>query len=179
MDEERDDQVRSALVKGLVLVAGIAVVIALGTVLTVKALGLGQDAATTPVGPDATQPPSQLPSSALPVPGESSSPTMTTSPSKSPKPGKGDIQLSITPVKAQPMQRVNLTGRYPGNDNVTLAVQRYEDGSWQSFGGVQATVRVGTFATYVQTGRTGENRFRVFDPSTGKGSNVVLVTIGG
>ena len=28
------------------------------------------------------------------------------------------------------------------------------------------------------TGRTGENRFRVFDPQAKKGSNVVLVTIG-
>ena len=56
-------------------------------------------------------------------------------------------------------------------------MQRFEDGKWSDFG-VQATVRVGTFATYIMTGRTGENRFRVFDPKTKKGSNVILVTIG-
>ena len=74
------------------------------------------------------------------------------------------------------MERVNFTGTYNGADNLQLEVQRFEDGKWKDFG-VQATVRVGTFETYIMTGRTGENRFRVFDPETDEGSNVILVTI--
>ena len=58
-----------------------------------------------------------------------------------------------------------------------LEVQRFDTGQWRSFG-VSTTVRVGTYATYVQTGRAGEQRLRMFDPQTRKGSNVVLVTIG-
>ncbi len=74
------------------------------------------------------------------------------------------------------MERVNLTGRYQGADNLTLQVQRFEDGAWSDFG-VTATVRVGTYATYVQTGRVGEQRFRMRDAQADQGSNVVLVTI--
>ena len=74
------------------------------------------------------------------------------------------------------MERVNFTGTYKGADNLQLEVQRFEDGKWSNFG-VQATVRVGTFETYIMTGRTGENRFRVLDPKTKEGSNVILVTI--
>ena len=57
-----------------------------------------------------------------------------------------------------------------------LEVQRFDAGQWTNFG-VQATVHVGTFATYIMTGRSGESRFRVFDPQTKQGSNVILVTI--
>jgi hypothetical protein len=75
------------------------------------------------------------------------------------------------------MQRVNLTGTYRGADNVTLQVQRLEGGRWSDFG-VGAAVRVGTYTTYVLTGRVGENRFRMHDPTTGRNSNVAVVTIG-
>ncbi len=36
---------------------------------------------------------------------------------------------------------------------------------------------MGTFETYIMTGRSGETRFRVFDPETKQGSNVIMVTI--
>jgi hypothetical protein len=75
------------------------------------------------------------------------------------------------------MERVNLTGRYRGADNVELQVQRFEEGEWRDFG-VKASVRVGAYDTYVMTGRPGEQRFRMWDPAARKGSNVVLVTIG-
>jgi hypothetical protein len=74
------------------------------------------------------------------------------------------------------MERVNLTGTYKGADNLVLKVQRFESGRWSDFG-VDATVRVGTFATYVQTGRPGEQRFRVYDPVAKQGSNVVVVSV--
>ena len=53
---------------------------------------------------------------------------------------------------ARANERVNLTGTYKKADNVGLQVQRFEDGKWRDFG-VSATVRVGTFETYVMTGQ--------------------------
>jgi hypothetical protein len=176
-EEERSAEVRTALLKALGIVVALGVVIAIGTMLMVGALGLDDDESTGPVGavPSPTQP---LPTTALPVPGETESsateePTDLVTPDDA---AKGPIQLSVSPVLARPMERVNLTGTYPGRDSVGLKVQRFEDGQWSDFG-VSATVRVGTFETYVMTGRSGENRFRMFDPETDKGSNVVLVTI--
>jgi hypothetical protein len=176
-DEERTEQVRGALFKALGVLVVVGVAIYLGTTVMVRALGLNDDSGAGPVGSASSSSSRPLPTKALPVPGESDSPTDeptdTAPPSK--KPG-GDIQLEISPLQAKPMERVNFTGSYQGADNVSLEVQRFEDGTWSNFG-VQATVRVGTFTTYILTGHTGENRFRVFDPQTKKGSNVILVTI--
>lgn len=179
MDEERSAQVRGALLKGLGVIVVIAVVIALGTTLLVHALGLNGDDSDSPVGSSSPGVPSAspLPSSALPQPSDSSSPSPTESATASPAPGSdGDIVLEISPVIAKPMERVNLTGTYKGADNVSLQVQRYEDGAWGDFD-AKTTVRVGTFATYIMTGRVGENRLRVYDPQAKRGSNVILVTI--
>jgi hypothetical protein len=183
-EEERSEQVRNALLKALGVVVVIAVVIALGTTLVVRALGLDENDSAGPVGSQPDVPTKALPTTALPDPGQdadaepSEEPSQSPSASATPSEGTGDIQLDISPVRAGPGERVNLTGSYQGADNLSLEVQRFEDGAWRDFG-VQATVRVGTFATYVQTQRTGEMRFRMFDPTTKDGSNVVLVTIGG
>ena len=176
-DEERSAQVRSVLFKALGVLVVIGVLIFLGTTIMVHALGLNDDSSAGPVGGQPAEPPKALPSTALPVPEKSDEPSDEPSASASPDAGKrGDIELSISPIMAKPMERVNLTGTYKGADNVQLEVQRFENGTWSNFG-VQANVSVGTFATYIMTGRTGENRFRVFDPQTQKGSNVILVTI--
>jgi hypothetical protein len=176
-DEERSAQVRGVLVKALAVLVVIGVLIFLGTTIMVKALGLNDASSSGPVGAD--KPTAPLPSTALPVPGGGKSEEPSESPSESgaPKPGKhGDIELSISPIMAKPMERVNLTGTYKGADNLQLEVQRFDNGTWSNFG-VQADVNVGTFATYIMTGRTGENRFRMYDPQTKQGSNVILVTI--
>jgi hypothetical protein len=178
-DEERSEQVRSVLGKALLVLVIVGVLIFIGTTIMVRALGLNEGSDPNTVGSGGSaEPPKALPSSALPVPGkQSESASPSESPSESAKPGKrGDIELSISPIMAKPMERVNLTGTYKGADNVQLEVQRFDSGKWSNFG-VQADVNVGTFATYVMTGRTGENRFRVFDPQSNKGSNVILVTI--
>ena len=179
-DDERSEQVRSALLKALAVVVVIGVVIALGTTLVVRALGLNESDSPGPVGSAPSGPAEPLPTTALPVPGEDSAAAEPTEePTESPSPDagrKGRIELDVSPVMARPMERVNLTGTYKGADNVGLQVQRFEDGDWRDFG-VSATVRVGTFETFVMTGRSGENRFRMFDPTTENGSNVVLVTI--
>ena len=89
----------------------------------------------------------------------------------------GGLYLSASPQFVKPMERINLTGQWPGHDAMGLMVQRQEDGEWVDFG-VQTTVRVGTFATYILTGRPGDNVFRVYDPETETASNEVTVTIG-
>jgi hypothetical protein len=61
---------------------------------------------------------------------------------------------------------------------VSLSVQRFEDGAWVDFG-VQVQVRLGNFATYVETSRQGANAFRVYDPQTNTFSNQVSVTVTG
>lgn len=174
--DERSDQVRGALVKGLVALLAVAVVIALGTTLMVKVLGLDEGESSGPVGAGSgTSDP--LPSTALPVPGEESgSPSPSDSPSEPEEPG-GAIALSVSPQSVGPMQRINLTGTYRGADNARLEVQRQDNGAWSNFG-VDAGVTAGTFQTYVQSGRTGENMFRLYDPAARKASNVVTVTIG-
>lgn len=178
MDEYDDERpgVRGVLLKALAVVAGIAVVIFLGTTLMVRALGLDEGTAE-PVGSDESGPSRELPTTALPVPGESESvseePTELISP-KEPK--DGTIELSVSPVMVRPMERINLTGEYRGHDNVGLQVQRWEAGEWSDFG-VSATVRADRFETYVMTGRSGENRFRVYDPAADEGSNPVVVTV--
>lgn len=181
MDEEPTHQVRDALLKGLAAVVVIGLVIALGTVIAVRALGLDDDSSRTAAGSSGagSDAPDPLPTTALPVPGdESSGATDEESPSEDPTPAKARvIRLDASPLRAGGMERVNLTGTYRKGDNVTLQVQRFENGTWADFG-VQATVRVGTFETYVMTGRTGENRFRVFDPTSRRASNPVRVTIG-
>ena len=175
--DERSEQVRSALLKAFGVFVAIAVVIALGTIFMVHALGLNQADTDGPLGAASTSSPSPLPTKALPNPSDSASATDQPSDSPSPTDGaSGDIQLEVSPVIASPMERVNLTGTYQGADNQLLQVQRFDDGTWSNFN-AKTTVRVGTFATYIMTGRVGENRFRVFDPKANKGSNVILVTI--
>jgi hypothetical protein len=180
-EEERSAQVRAALLKALAVVLVIGLVIALGTVIVVRALGLDDSDSAGPAGSAPAGPRKALPTTALPVPGEDTGEAEPTEEPSAPATRdasrKGDLELDISPIRASPMERVNLTGRYKGADNVGLQVQRFEDGTWKDFG-VGATVRVGTFETYVQTGRPGEQRFRVYDPETKQGSNVVLVTIG-
>lgn len=179
-EEDRSAQVRGALLKAFAVVAVIAVLVALGTTVVVHALGLNGRESSAPVGgTDPAEPDKPLPTKALEVPGEDKD-TESPAPSESASPDaakKGKLDLQISPVKAKPMERVNLTGTYQGVDNVVLKVQRFEDGRWTDFG-VEATVRAGTYATYVQTGRSGEQRFRMYDPQAPEGSNVVLVTIG-
>jgi hypothetical protein len=84
--------------------------------------------------------------------------------------------MTMTPLVAQPMERLNITGTYAGHDNASLQVQRLEGGVWADFP-TQAQVNMGTFETYVETSHTGPNKFRVYDPGSDKASNVVTISI--
>lgn len=88
------------------------------------------------------------------------------------------ISISASPIVVAPMERVDLTGVYQGAEGARVEVQRREGRSWESFGGVSATVSGGTFSTYVQTGRRGLNRFRVYDPAADVASAPVIITVG-
>jgi hypothetical protein len=181
--EERNERIIAAVVKVVAVAVAIGVAIGLGTWVMVKSLDLN-DVSSTAIGPAPVTPVNPLPTKALPQPHESSSPTdgLTGVPTDypteivTPSPGNGDLFLNAAPVFVQPMERINLTGQWPGHDNVSLLVQRLENGQWVDFG-VQVQVQVGTFATYVMTGQAGDNKFRVFDPETNTTSNDVAVTI--
>ncbi len=180
----RDEQ-RRALLQAVLKVVAVAVVagvvIGLGALVLVKGLGLNSAPAAHSSAPAAASP-SALPTVALSSPGPTGQATPTASPSSTPPTPapkkKKAIQLSASPASVHAMQRVNLTGTWPGHDKVALQVQSKQTGAWTDFAGVQAQVSGGTFTTYVQTGRAGENRFRVRDPASGAVSKAVTVTVG-
>lgn len=180
LDSERKEELTGVALKVAAVVLGIGVVVGLGSWTLVEALGLdeGADEVTTGAGP--VQPIDPLPTTALPVPSESprEDPLDQETLSEAPSPTAGDLQLNATPAQVSPMERINLTGTWPGKDNITLVVQRQENGAWDEFAGVTATVRVGTFETWVATGREGEQTFRVYDPQSDTASNQVTVTVG-
>jgi hypothetical protein len=178
-EDERDprQQLTAVVLKIFGVAVSVGLVIGLGAWIMVKALGL--DAAeTTAPGTGQVEPNTPLPTTALPVPTESVQPTpdntglvtRTGTPS-------GDLFLNASPVYVKPMERINLTGQWPGHDNESLLVQRFDGGKWADFG-VDVRVDVGTFATYVMTGRTGDQKFRVYDPTSQTASNEVTITVG-
>ena len=176
-DQDRQGELATVVLKVLGVAVAVGLVIGIGAWGLVKAIGL--DSSDTTSDPSQVQPITPLPTTALPVPSDSSSPatpgeTDLITPAS---PGTGDLFLSAAPVIVNPMERINLTGQWPGHDNESLVVQRLEGGNWSDFG-VQARVNLGTFETYVMTGRSGDQRFRVFDPGTKTASNEVTVTVG-
>ena len=98
--------------------------------------------------------------------------------SSSAKPEKA-ISLQAAQTSVGPMEDIDLTGVYTGGEGAILQVQRFEGGAWVDFPASPISVGDSTFATYVQTGQPGVQRFRVVDTDTGKASNEVKVTITG
>lgn len=173
-DRERQERIIAAVVKILGVALGVGLTIGLGTWVLVKSLGLDSTEVVSS-GPGPVEPREALPTTALPQPSGSSEPEPEPEPVITPG-ADGDLILNASPLFVSAMERINLTGQWPGQDAVSLLVQRFEDGAWVDFG-VQVQVRIGGFATYVMTGREGDNMFRVFDPNTGTASNEVTVTI--
>jgi len=176
VEDDQRRQLADALLKVVAIAVGVGAVIAIAVFLIVKALGLGEGppAAHATAEPDTPLPTTALTSSGSPTPSEEPSATATSKPARP----KDKIKLSATPEQVAPGERINLTGSYPGADNVALQVQRKENDAWVPFADVQAQVRVGAFETYVITSRTGGMKFRVFDPTSNAASNAVGVTVG-
>ena len=96
----------------------------------------------------------------------SASPSASLSPSDTPEPAA--VTLSSAKTAFATNEKIDLTGALePAAGGVELKVERSLNGSdWDSFPDpedqVTATTKDdGTFSTYVQTGREGENQFRV------------------
>jgi hypothetical protein len=87
------------------------------------------------------------------------------------------ISLQAGEQSVAPMGRIDLSGTYPSGEGAVLKVQKFSNGSWQDFYSISATVTNATFATYIQTGTPGVNRFRMVDSDTKVASNQVKVTI--
>ncbi|UDY23211.1 hypothetical protein [Nocardioides sp. Kera G14] len=86
------------------------------------------------------------------------------------------ITLQVGSSTVGSMERIDLSGAYTGGEGAVLQVQRREGGKWTDFP-VTASVSGDTFSTYVQTGRTGKQEWRVIDTDSKLASNSVTVTI--
>lgn len=166
---------------GLIALVGVAVAIGLlgglAVMVGVKATGIGDTASASD---DSTPSTFQLPrpsdtGSSAPAPVDPVEPSPGTETS-SEAPAE-DISLAATQQSVSPMQQIDLTGTYPSGEGAILQVQRFENGAWQDFP-VTMSVSGGAFATYVQTSRTGPNKFRVVDTDTQVTSNEITVTVG-
>lgn len=177
-DRDRQQQIVEVALKVLGVAVAIGLFIGIGTWVVVKALDLDSNTVgpitSGPVNPVPTLPTTALPQPTVePDPSETDSIPEVTAPAT---PVEGDLVLSASPLTVGPMERINLTGQWAGKDAVSLMVQRFESGTWANFG-VSAQVNIGTFDTYVLTGRPGANKFRMYDPQSNTASNAVTVTV--
>jgi hypothetical protein len=189
------DQFRSRAIRATLTVVGIAAVIGLvvggltaGAVYLTGLVPTEQDTSAPSLPDPGQENENELPSpSLLPTksptpeasaaPSEGSTPKATTKPTKKRKPRPArPIRLLASSNTVSTMERVTLSGRYPGGNGTSLQVQRREGGSWVQFP-TSASVEAGSFSTFVASGQSGPNAFRVLDPSTGRMSNVVVVRV--
>lgn len=177
MDEDTSWQKHLLVGAALLLAAGLLV----GGLVAVVALKAADVAGVGRTQTPDTEPPLGLgPTTASPRPTNrptTTPATATTRPRRTRRPPRPAIVLTAFPRRASTYQRVTLSGRYQAAPGTSLQVQRKEAGAWADFP-TSASVDGGTFSTYVKTGHLGLNPFRVVDESTGKVSNVVVVTIG-
>lgn len=185
MDEYGNDW-RRQLLLGLGVLVIVAVVI--GGIVAVIALKAASDAgltsgpthsppggrppASAPTGTASTTPATALPSTVLRSPSKKP-PTSSTKPK--PKPVEA-ISFSAKPTVAKVYQRVQLTGHYRGQQAATLLIQQNTGTGWSNFP-VSIHVRNGAFTTWIASGRSGPNRFRLMDAANHEVSNVVIINI--
>jgi hypothetical protein len=93
------------------------------------------------------------------------------------EPTKAKVTLFVAPQQVGAGERINFNGVYVDGEGATLQIQRRENGTWTDFP-VTASVQGGSFETWIQTSRTGEQVFRVYDDAEERGSNTVTVTVG-
>jgi hypothetical protein len=156
---------------------GVGLLLGVFTLVVTRVAGLGNDDGTSASGGGPSlYLPTPAPSSSSGAPaGQATAPPSQPSSSAPPKPKGITLQAGQSSVAS--MQRIDLTGVYPGGEGAVLQVQRMgPDHRWEDFP-VTAAVSGETFPTYVQTGRSGVQRFRVRDSDTGRVSNVVPVTV--
>ena len=180
MVDTEDRPVLTGLIALVAVAAVIGIVGGLAALVGSKVLGLDGDAAASS-GDSATSDASlYLPeptiTSETVVPETAGSPT-TDPADPSSSATASDIVLSAAQQSVAAMEQIDLTGTYATGEGAILQVQRFEDGAWEDFP-VTMSVSNQTFATYVQTSRPGENKFRVIDTDKDLFSNEVVVTVG-
>ncbi len=112
-----------------------------------------------------------------PIPGGDPSQSAEPRERKKKKVEEGEITLSAGQPAVGVFDQIDLTGQYTGGDGRVLQVERYEGDTWVEFNATVA-VTAGTFSTFVQSGQTGPNRFRMVDSSDRTISNPVTVRVG-
>lgn len=174
------------VIAGLVALVGVGLAIGLlaggGALVATRVLGLGADATAVDSagGQSMFLPkPEKTTASAAPTGPTRNAESEPTGPVRTTKSPDTGITLQAGQTRVGPMERIDLTGTFPGGEGSVLQVQRATGpgDSWVDFP-VTVTVSGGTFSTYVQTGRSGPNRFRVVDTDSDRASNEVSVTIG-
>lgn len=184
--DDGGDSPQRALLVALLAMAGVAILVGVAiagaAVVVLNSAGVGDTEAEAARRGDATlfvpryKPTKSVESDlGLPTPETSESPSE--EPSESAGPRTDQIELSVSPQSVGPGDRINFNGTYVDGEGVALQIQRKENGSWVDFP-VTATVRGGVFSTWIQTTRTGESPFRVYDEEADRASNVVVLTIG-
>lgn len=172
-----------ALVLVALVIGGLVSLLAVGALNVVGLAGSERGPAEEPTLylPSPSLTPTEKPAasptaspSATPSPAASATPSPSSTPSKKPKKRPG-ITLTASPSTVGSYEQINLLGSYPGGNGAVLQVQRRE-GGWVDFP-TTATVQGGRFGTYVESGRTGRNYFRVVDEATGRASEPVTVII--
>jgi hypothetical protein len=174
------------VVAGLVALVGVGLAIGLlaggATLVATRMMGLGEETTATDSTarqsmylpkPEPTTASAASSAPTLPAASEPTGPVLTT-PTKD-----TGITLTAAQTTVGQMGRIDLTGTYSTGEGAVLQVQRASgpgDDSWVDFP-VSVTVSGGQFSTYVQTGRTGPNRFRVIDTDSDQVSNEVTITV--
>ncbi|GAA1935269.1 hypothetical protein [Nocardioides marmoribigeumensis] len=187
--DDREDDPGRALAWALATMLGVAVVVGLcigGAMVAVAQVGgLTGDAGGggRAAAPASLYMPSYVPTKdsgqeGFDLPGPQAMPSALPSDGSATTAPKGDkITLFVAPQNVGPGERINFNGVYTDGEGARLQVQRREGGSWSDFP-VEATVRGGSFETWIQTSRSGRTKFRVLDKDANRASNVVTVTIG-
>jgi hypothetical protein len=95
------------------------------------------------------------------------------------KPSPGAAVLQASPTAVSSYEQIDLSGRFPDlGAGVTLQVQRKTGGRWADFPVTATTREDGSFATYVQTGQSGLNKFRMMVIPTGETTSTASVQVG-
>lgn len=179
MSDTDDRPVLTGLIALVAVAAVVGLIGGLAALVGSRVLGLDGDAAASD-GDASSGTSLYLPeptiTSETPSSGPSASPTNepVQQPSAAPV---GEITLSAGQESVAAMQQIDLAGTYTSGEGAILQVQRFESGKWVDFP-VTMSVSNRTFATYVLTGRAGENTFRVIDTDKDVFSNEVVVTVG-
>lgn len=187
MDEEqrrprREHPVITGLIAMGLVTAVVGAVFGGGAYVASRAAGLSEDSGST--DSSTVKETLYLPPLTLTESSSATNPISTDEPTRTQRPPEVEESTGVTPISLSALQTevgamepIDLTGVYPGGEGAILQVQQFTAGVWDDFP-VTILVSGSSFSTYIQTGQTGVNRFRVVDTELDQISNEVTVTVG-